>query len=306
MRAAPLLLAATLTACAGETGPCKLGIAADLPVTTSERAFFTSIGINNGTARVRVDTGSANNLLSASTATRLGMAQQMLMGAMVRGVGGARPVNLAVSDRVTLGGAHGNHIAFITAEDSTFPPGTDGLLGMDFLSQYDDDLDFQAGHLRLVRARGDCARANTPLPPPLYAVKFRTLGTAGPPIIDVVINGIKLSAVIDTGATLSLLFRPAAERLGLPVTSMLAGGGRRINGIGSGSTRAAFGILHEPVTIGALEISNLPMTIADQDSGAGVDMLLGYDFAKTVHLWISHSSQTVLMQYPAQPTPLAR
>jgi hypothetical protein len=48
------------------------------------------------------------------------------------------------------------------------------------------------------------------------------------------------------------------------------------------------------------------MTIADQDSGAGVDMLLGYDFAKTVHLWISHSSQTVLMQYPAQPTPLAR
>jgi len=32
-------------------------------------------------------------------------------------------------------------------------------------------------------------------------------------------------------------------------------------------------------------------------------MLLGADFQARVHLWISYSSRTLIMQYPALPSP---
>jgi len=307
IRLAMILAAASgLAACADPHAPCTLGTAADLPVTTAQRAFFTDIIINGGIAHVRVDTGSATNLISDATAERLHMTQQMLMGAAIHGVGGARPVNLAISDTVQLGRTHGNHIAFMTVGNDTFPPGTDGLLGMDFLSQFDDDLDFRFGHLRLVRTHGNCTFPNSPLPQPLYAVKYRTLAQWGSPVVDVVINGKTLSAVIDSGATYSLLFRSSARRVGLSVDHVLEASSGSIHGVGTGTTHAALGKLRVPVEIGALSISNLPMTIVDQESGGNVDMLLGYDFENLVHLWISHSSHTLLMQYPAQPTPVAR
>ena len=260
-----------------------------------------------GLRMVRVDTGSATNLISDATAERLHMTRQLLVGGSVRGVGGSRPVSLAVSDTVQLGRARmGGMWRFITTANDAFPPGTDGLLGMDFLSQYDDDLDFQAGHLRLVRAHGDCALPHSPLPAPLYGVKFHSLSAFGSPVVDVVIHGQHFAALIDTGATNTLLFRSAASRLGLAVDGILdAHRGRAISGIGGGGVRAAFGKLRVPIEIGALEVSNLPITITDQDSGAGVDMLLGFEFEDLVHLWISHSSHTLLMQYPARATPLA-
>jgi predicted aspartyl protease len=304
-RLIPLSAAAMLSACAGNTGPCTLGIAADVPITVENRAYFTDLGINGGLAHVRVDTGSAFNLLSEAAAERLHMSRQLVNGLSVRGVGGARAVNLAVSDFVQLGRAKGRHLAFITAATETFPPGTDGLLGMEFLSEFDDDLDFAAGHLRLVNTHGDCAALHTPLPDPTYAVPFRTISTGGSPVVDVQIDGKKFVAIIDSGATNSLLFRPAAHRLGLNVDALLAGNKIAIRGVG-GATRATIGRLSKPVEIGELRISNLPMAIADQDSGTEIDMLLGYDFEKLVHLWISHSSKTLLMQYPARPTPLAR
>jgi predicted aspartyl protease len=119
------------------------------------------------------------------------------------------------------------------------------------------------------------------------------------------VSKVKLNAVIDTGAMSSLLFRPAAERIGLPVDAILAAAGRQVGGLALQPARGAYGTLRVPVNIGALRITNLPVAIADQRVATGVDMLLGYDFVSRVHVWISHSSHTVMLQYPARPTPLA-
>jgi predicted aspartyl protease len=116
---------------------------------------------------------------------------------------------------------------------------------------------------------------------------------------------VTLKAVIDTGAMSSLLFRPAAERIGLPVEAIFAAGQSRLTGLAERPARGAYGLLREPVQIGGLKISNLPMAIADQRASSGVDMLLGYDFVSLVHVWISHSSHTVMMQYPYRPTQVA-
>jgi predicted aspartyl protease len=303
--ASALGFAGLLTACAGG-GKCTLGAAADLPVTTRGHAFFTDITINGGTAHLQVDTGAFANLLSEAAVQRLGMTQQILANATLSGVGlGGRPINLAMSDSVQVGAAHAAHVAFATTAPDAFLPGTDGLLGMDFMAAYDDDLDFGAGHLRLVAAHGDCSAPASPLPDPVYIVPLERLGNSASPVVTVSISGVKLKAVIDTGAMSTLLFRPAAERIGLPVEAILAAGQRNVGGLALRPTRGAYGRLRIPVDIGALQISNLPMAIADQRASSGADMLLGYDFVSLVHVWISHSSHTVMMQYPARATPVA-
>jgi predicted aspartyl protease len=298
------LLAVGLGACAGG-GKCTLGAAADLKVTTAGHAFFTDITINDGTAHLQVDTGAFANLLSDVAAQRLGMTQQMLGNATLAGVGqGARPINLAISDSVRVGAAHAAHVVFATAAPDAFLPGVDGLLGMDFMAEYDDDLDFGAGHLRLVAAHGDCSSPSSPLPDPVYIVPLEQLGNSASPVVTVSINGVKLKAVIDTGAMSTLMFRPAAERIGLPVDAILAATRSRVGGLAMRPTRGAFGRLGLPITIGSLQITNLPMAIADQGRANGADILLGYDFVSLVHIWVSHSSHTVMMQYPSRPTPV--
>ena len=75
------------------------------------------------------------------------------------------------------------------------------------------------------------------------------------------------------------------------------------------------------VTIGDLTFHNMKIDVLDQaDTGVdrhrtgslfavdtfsgGHDMTLGADFMSKVHLWISHSSHQLVMQYPPKPSAL--
>jgi predicted aspartyl protease len=289
--------------CSGGGGGCSLSEAADLTVTSASRAYVTDILINGAIAHMQVDTGAFANLLSSAAAERLGMTEHTLADAALTGVGlGARPINLAISDKVQLGGAYASHVAFATTAPDAFPPGVDGLLGMDFMAAYDDDLDFTGGHLRLVAAQGDCSVPTSPLPAPVYVVPLEQLGRSASPVITVSVGGVRLKAVIDSGAVGSLLFRAAAKRIGLPVDAVLAASQQHLDGLAGRPVRGAYMTLTAPLEIGSLQMVNLPVAIADQRAPSDADMLLGYDFVFLVHVWISHSSHAVMMQYPARPT----
>jgi predicted aspartyl protease len=301
------LACVTLVACqnTADHGKCELNAAIDLPVTTAHRAFLTDITIDGGDAHVEIDTGSFENLLSAETASRLKMYQQALYGVTARGIGGSRNVSLAVSHSVTVGTAQAKKIGFLTVANWSWGPDVDGLLGMPFMVPYDDDLDLASGHLRLIETHGDCSGALPPFVGSVYAADLEKPAQSDTPVVTVAIRGIKLKAAIDTGAATSVLFRSAARQLALPVDRLMSETKARIGGIGPYQPRAAYGWLRLPVEIGGLDISNLPFAIADENSGDGTDMLLGYDFVTTVHVWISHSSHRVLMEYPPHPTPIA-
>jgi hypothetical protein len=58
-----------------------------------------------------------------------------------------------------------------------------------------------------------------------------------------------------------------------------------------------------PVVIGDLTLSNMPVDVVDQRHMRNVDMVLGIDFLTRVHVWVSRSSDAVVMQYPPQATP---
>jgi hypothetical protein len=47
----------------------------------------------------------------------------------------------------------------------------------------------------------------------------------------------------------------------------------------------------------------MPVEIVDQRSDEDADMLLGLDFLSRVHVWLSFSSRTLVMQYLPEPSP---
>ncbi len=55
--------------------------------------------------------------------------------------------------------------------------------------------------------------------------------------------------------------------------------------------------------IGDATVLNLPVQVADQPRIGDVDMLLGADFLERVHIWISHSSHTLVIQSPPLISP---
>ncbi len=50
--------------------------------------------------------------------------------------------------------------------------------------------------------------------------------------------------------------------------------------------------------MGDLVFGNMKVAVLDEAAGDDTDMLLGADFQTKVHLWISYSSHTLIMQYP--------
>jgi len=303
----PLLalgLTGLLTACAANTQKCTLGAAADLKVTAENRAYYTDIAINQGTAHLEIDTGAFANLLHKGVADKLQMSQQMLWNVGAAGIGGQRDLNLAVAHTVNVGGAQGTRVQFLTVTDDAFNNAhRDGLLGMQFMAPYDDDLDFTHGHLRLLDAKGNCSTPATALTGSVYAVDLESLDQVNSPVITITINGVKLHAMIDSGSVNSLMSRRTADRTGLLNESLLENSVNRIRGIGPRKVKAIMNRLQLPVEIGALQISNMPVIIIDGAVAPGIDMLLGFDFVTLVHVWISHSSHTVLLQYPPEATP---
>ncbi len=57
------------------------------------------------------------------------------------------------------------------------------------------------------------------------------------------------------------------------------------------------------LTVGDLTLWHTHMDIVDGHCEDRVDLLLGADFQRRLHLWISNSAHTVIMQYPPQRSP---
>jgi predicted aspartyl protease len=276
------------------------------------RFFYTTITINRQNAELLLDTGSNINLLGESAAHRLGLGINAFRG-IVNGVGGERYSGEARSREVRIGDLHGKDLTLATVPDEVFIGQSDGLLGMSFLYSFDIDLDFWGGRAGLYKAIGNCGSPSVAMNAPLYGVPISRPGIDSSavnelpeqeisPVIEVSINGARLRAAIDTGADQTALFRDSARRTGIVSADVLES--TMAHGVGPRLVKADKRI-SAPVVIGELTLSNMAVDVVDQRHPENIDLLLGLDFLTRVHVWVSRSSNTVVMQYPPQATPAA-
>jgi clan AA aspartic protease (TIGR02281 family) len=283
---------------------CKLGHVTDLTLTYQQGHILIPASLNGVETNMILDTGAQGTMVTRAAATRLAL-PLTFTGAHVSGVGGSRSLYLFYARSFRLGELHGEHLP-LTVSAATFEGydrPVDGLFGADFLSAYDIDFDLRNHRARLFTAISGCSHPSALLDEPLFQAELvrGPVGDASP-FVRVEIGGKTLLAVVDTGAPHTVIFRNAARKLGVNLDSLANDPHFTATGVGPYARAAARHVM-APITVGEITISNLPVAIVDERMPEGIGMLLGMDFLARVHVWLSFSSRTMIMQYPPKASP---
>jgi clan AA aspartic protease (TIGR02281 family) len=291
---------------------------ANLPMQVVANHVTVGATVNGKPVRLIVDTGGAQTLLTPEAAFRLELVQEASPTRTLEGIGGNRTAIRYRADTLQLGLLRGSSWAFLVSDigwqaGSSTP---DGILGTDFLWRYDLDLDVPHLRLLIYHPRHDCTaptsyltgrRFTVPLlemPWARFAAAHPDYARANPiarynfvntPRVNVVVNGLTLTAAIDSGAPTSVLFRAAAHRVGISDAALASDLHGNAGGIGPAKVAASRHVLPR-VNIGALTVHDMPVAVIDQTMPDGTDMLLGLDLLSRVHVWVSYSSNSLIVE----------
>lgn len=272
-------------------------------MTLDQGALVTHIGINADIVPMSIDTGNTRSVLRESVAKKLKLVSQIYHGETVEGFGGFQGAGIAYAHDVHLGAITGQRMSFLTLEHFAGAGHVDGMFGMDYLAPYDIDFDLWGGHLGLYRVVSGCHDPRSAMTGQLYGVDLVNAGDdndAPEPFVTVTIGGHDFTALINSGADQTIMTADAAARAGLkPVDT---GPMTPIKGVGSG-TIATRSVIVPALQIGDLTMSKFPVLVTPQQRIGPAGVELGIDFLRNVHVWISRSSGTLIMQYPPVATP---
>jgi predicted aspartyl protease len=296
-----LLLICLLLLCsvAPANAACEVATLATVPMQPAGGVLVVPVMVNGTAARFLLDTGAERTVVTREAVQRLGLARDEWVATTMSGVGGIERIPNANPRSITLGGIPLRHRS--VARDSTLvvatlPPVTpnqpiDGLLGRDFVSAFDLALDMRAPTLTLYDVKG-CAGRFLPWTGDYAEVPVQMpMGSAI--VVPVQLDGVPLRALLDTGASTSLLVAPGIARLGLTPERL------------SGSAHQALGVGPRPVEVRphrfttlrvGTDVQNAPvLMVAPAHLVPIVDMLLGGDWLAGKSIWISFATHRLFV-----------
>lgn len=298
--AALLAGVASVPATAAET-KCTIGQMLELPVTMTGLKPLVPATINGKPVKLMVDSGAFYSLISPGSAAELGLRLTAAPnGARMRGAGGDASISIAKVKEFGLGPAKLNNVEFIVGGSET---GSTGLLGQNVLRVGDVEYDLAGAAIRLMRPH-NCDKANLAywagekpvsqleIDPP-SPLQPHTMGT-------VILNGVKIRAMFDTGASTSALTIAAAARAGIRSDSP----GVEPAGYGSGLGRRLLPTWIGPfqsLKIGDEEIRKIRLRFSDIGNGGDFDMLIGADFFLSHRVYVSNAQHRMFFTYNGGP-----
>lgn len=177
---------------------------ASLDITTeSDGRATVPVGLNGQIVHLIVDTGSPDSVVANTVTDQLQLARHALPdGIYFQSYGGFVLTQFVSVDKLTLNGRALPPWRFVAAPDAMFPHDAKGLIGGDFLSAVDVDLDFGHGKVGFISpdhcpgkviywTRGDYAEV------PMWQDDDRHI------YVDVTLDGHEVEATIDTGSARS-------------------------------------------------------------------------------------------------------
>jgi predicted aspartyl protease len=307
IRALPCLALALLSG-APAFAACTLTKVAEMPLEALGAHYAVPVQIGDVTRLMIVDTGAAFTALKSSVASELKLTPDPSL-AQVRaaiGVGQTKaqvypnviPSVLAFGDLV-----YRDRSTVVSNVDDGNTPEKDsaGFLGDDILSQFDVEFDFPAKKLTFYRP-SDCFETFTPWTGNYSSIPL--VHKQEKIVIDVVLNEERTRAIVDTGASLSVVSRRSLALWGVSeaqLSDIVGHMGTPLNG------GAAFPIkmyLFDKVKFGNDVFRRRLMNIADLDFIYG-SALLGLDYWKTRKIWISYRNERMFLSGEKSVTTIA-
>jgi Aspartyl protease len=295
-----LLLVACLVP-AGVRAACSVDARATVPLGVADNVLTVPVDVNGITATFVLDTGAQRSLVSVEAVQRLGLARDPWVGTTMSGIGGIDRRPNADPRSLSLGGV--TLVRRTLSRDNSLTVGIlprthagnrniDGLLGRDFLSVFDLDLDLPDARLTIFQVH-DCAGRFLP-----WQGGYTSVPVAMPAeqalVVPVTLDGMPLRALLDTGSGASLLARPGMFRLGLQPSGLAGDPASEINGLGP---RSVVMHLHRfrSLQIGQQVIEAPSLWVAPIRLSPIVDMLLGVDWLVGRRIWISFVTRQIFV-----------
>jgi predicted aspartyl protease len=295
-------LAALLTASlahAADDQQCRFVRIAELPLsyTGSGLQVTTEGTINHAPAIVLVDTGAYDSMLTRTATERLGLALNMT-GRYAEGIGGYSRVYAARVTDFTFGAAKAAKGWFPVIGDTGDAPTFDAIAGAPFLLQADMEVDLPGKKMKFFRTLGNCAeRSLAYWDPNAVEIPFEYHESTSPnPHFTVEVNGEKMEAIIDTGASLTVISSAAAKRAGLKLDGPGVVRLGDMHGIGDKHV-AHWAATVARLVIGRETILDAEIGVMDSEPGSHVDMLLGDDFLRSHRLLFAMGQKKLYMSY---------
>ena len=264
-------------------GRVTVEVVADVPVVN---AFIVGQPV-----RMLLDTGATFTVVTPQAVSRLGL-RPGGRPIVMEGAGGrtlAMPVTLP---EFVMGQARLRNVPAIAGR--ALDVASDGVLGVTLLYAFEIDLDVPNRVMTLYRARR-CG----PITPP-WTGSYTELPAQHAPqgqlMVPIRINGIALQAVFDTGNSLTLITRPAAERVGLGALLVSAAPAARARTFVPGGAPVRL-VPFERLEVGGSTTLSPVLLVADLPAAAG-DALLGGDFVTTHRVWLALEAGQVFVAGP--------
>ena len=286
---------------AGARAACSVEAKATVPLGTADNVLTLPVEVNGIAATFVLDTGAQRSLVSIEAVQRLGLARDQWVGTTMSGIGGIDRRPNADPRSLSLGGVtlvrrtlnHDNSLTVgILPRTHVGNRVIDGLLGRDFLSVFDLDLDMPDARLTLFQVH-DCAGRFLPWRGGYTSVPV-SIPTEQALVVPVTLDGTPLRALLDTGSGASLLARPGMFRLGLQPSGLAADPASEVNGLGR---RSVVMHLHRfrSLQVGQQVIEAPLIWVAPIRLSPIVDMLLGVDWLVGRRIWISFATRQIFV-----------
>jgi predicted aspartyl protease len=295
-RAAWVVVPLALAACAGsENTVCRTDIALE----DRQHLMLGPVSVDGTIVPAILDTGAQASAVTEGVVTRLGLLSDPRNGSVMSGVGGEGvEQNDAIVAHFELAGfdPHSGHYPVVSLPvDAVGDEPLGALVGVDMLGHFDIDLD--VGHGKAILYDPDrCTGAPPAWQESAIKVPMEMIFGSGRLVMTVKIDGQDVRALLDSGASASVLDRKAAERLGV-TPAMLA---HEMGGEGFGAAGVNFH--HALHTFRSLEIAgerydSPKISVLDRDL-TDADMLLGLDWLRRHHVLISFRRRLLLIERP--------
>ena len=291
-------LLALLAIMAGNAhGECLVALRATVPLQVAGGLALITVTVNDTDAVFIMDTGAERTLMSEDAVRRLGLQRDGWVASTILGLGGYEDRPNALPRSLRLGGLTLRRKTLTGDTSATVGPlpvnqidghPIAGLLGRDFLSPFDLDLDLPAHRLTLYDVRG-CGAGFLPWTTPYVAIPATTpVGNAM--VIQTSLDGRTLRTMVDTGASASLLTASGMFLLGLTAEVLEHDPGGNGSGVGPAPVPMRLHRFTE-LRIGRDVSANPQLWVASAHVVPIVDMLLGVDWLRSRRVWLSYATR---------------
>ncbi|MEA1649371.1 retroviral-like aspartic protease family protein [Nitrospirillum sp. BR 11164] len=287
-----------------------------LPVIMDGNQPLVKVEVNGHPVYFLVDTGASLSMILRSKAEQLELPSFSGRNGTLVGVGGRSDIQGTRIKTFTLGKQTVTDMPLkLAGERSLGRDDVVGLLGEDVFRKFDVEIDLANNVINLYQPRGCDSAFLGFWSESAMTADFRPLDWQAPSIVlDVAVGGKPVRAILDSGATHSVVSLEAASRAGVTPDTPGVIMAEKSEGIGAKLVQDWVGVF-DGFTLGDETIKRAKLRFGDlfgsgtlMETGSriaraetGPEMLLGADFLKAHHVLIAHSQNRLYFTYNGGP-----